>query len=236
VSAGPLNAAGLILAEEADWLWLSKPAGLTVFPPHADPGGDCLLRRLLALRPEQGVPAFPEGFAGGLAHRLDTSTSGVVLAARGTDALARARDAFVGKRLVKSYRLLTAGDPPWRAHTVDAAVAHHKRRRGRMVVQRGNNTPHRGKWYPAETSFRRLKTGHWEAEMQTGVMHQIRVHAGFAGLALLGDRRYGGAHLPEGLAPEGVTFALHHVGFAGLSPRAPRLDPPPWWSGWAPPA
>lgn len=225
-----------LIAEEEDWLWLYKPAGLTVFPPHRDPGGDCLLRWLLAARPAQSAPAFPEGFAGGLAHRLDTSTSGVVLAARDPAALARARAAFSEKRLTKRYRLLTAGAPGWRAHTIDAPVAHHKRRRDRMVVKRGQSTPHRGKWYPAETRFRAVKPGHWEAVIRSGVMHQIRVHAGFAGLAILGDRRYGGAHLPDGLAPEGVTFALHHVGFTGLSPQAPRLNPPGWWSDWSPPS
>lgn len=225
-----------LIAEEADWLWLSKPAGLPVFPPHADPGGDCLLGWLLAHAPDQGTHEFPKGFAGGLAHRLDTSTSGVVLAARSPEALARARAAFADKRLSKTYQLLTAGDPPWREHTIDAPIAHHKRRKGRMVVQRGRSTAHRGKWYPASTSFRALRPGCWEVSMRSGVMHQIRVHAGFAGLAILGDRRYGGAHLPDGLAPEGTEFALHHVGFTGLSEDAPRLPPPTWWSDWTPPS
>lgn len=219
-----------LLRTEADWLWLSKPAGLPVFPPHADPGGDCLLRWLLTAQPKQREPSFPDAFAGGIAHRLDTSTSGVILAARSTEALARAREAFRERRLLKRYRLLSAGRVPWREHTVSAELAHHRRRRGRMVVRRGRSTPHRGRWYPAETRFTALSPGHWRAAMRSGVMHQIRLHAAFAGIAVLGDRRYGGAPMPEGLAPPGVDFALHHEGFTGLSPGAPRLEPPSWWS------
>src|SRR5690606_11456797 len=66
---------------------LSKPAGLPVFPPHADPAGDCLLARLLAEEPWRAALPWPAGFDGGIAHRLDVSTSGAVLAASDPDAL-----------------------------------------------------------------------------------------------------------------------------------------------------
>ena len=55
-----------------------KPAGVTVFPPHADPAGDCVLHRLLQADPWRNEPVWPEGFAGGIAHRLDTWTSGAL--------------------------------------------------------------------------------------------------------------------------------------------------------------
>jgi 23S rRNA-/tRNA-specific pseudouridylate synthase len=100
-----------------------------------------------------------------------------------------------------------------------------------MVCQRGKSTPHRGKWYPADTRFTRLDTNLWEAVIVTGVMHQIRAHAAFVGIALLGDRRYGGAPLPAGFAPPGVTFALHHHEMEGLVTPAPRLATPDWWGG-----
>ena len=58
---------------------LFKPAGLTVFPPHADPEGDCVLGRLLADDPARAELAWPTGFEGGIAHRLDRSTSGALV-------------------------------------------------------------------------------------------------------------------------------------------------------------
>ncbi|MCB9742679.1 MAG: RNA pseudouridine synthase [Alphaproteobacteria bacterium] len=216
-----------LLATEADWLWLFKPPGLPVFPPHQDPGGACLLSWLLARHPEQGE-GFEPRFAGGLAHRLDVSTSGVVLAARSPAALAQARALFSEKRLVKTYRFLTERVVPWREHHVTTPLAHHARRKGRMVVQRGQSTPHRGRWYEADTRFTQLEGPLWQAEIVTGVMHQIRAHAGSVGLAILGDRLYGGAPLPPG-APEGLRFTLHHVGLRGGGLESPRCPPPEAW-------
>jgi 23S rRNA-/tRNA-specific pseudouridylate synthase len=99
-----------------------------------------------------------------------------------------------------------------------------------MVVQRGQQTPHRGRWLPAETHFRWLGQagdfGCWEARMRTGVMHQIRVHAGFAGLALAGDRRYGGGPEVDSFS---AHFALHHVGLRGPGLRPPPVPLPGWW-------
>ena len=215
-----------LLREDPDWLWLAKPAGLPVFPPHTDPDGPCLLAWLLQQRPEQDQP-FAQGFAGGLAHRLDVSTSGVVLAARSPEALAIARAAFSEGRLQKHYRFVTDRDVPWDEHHVTTPVAHHKRRRGRMVVQRGANTPHRGKWYPADTRFLRTPVG-WEATIRTGVTHQVRVHAAWVGLPIVGDRLYGGAHARG--APDGVRFLLHHLGFEGLVDEPVWLEPPTWWA------
>lgn len=46
-------------------------------------------------------------------------------------------------------------------------------------------------------------------------MHQIRVHAASCGLALVGDRLYGGrpCEVPR---PSAVPFFLHHVGVGRL--------------------
>ncbi len=203
---------------------LLKPAGVPVFPPHADPQGDCLLARLLRREPGRADQAWPAGFAGGLAHRLDVSTSGAVLVADDPEELAWIRAAFAEGGLRKTYRLLAARDVPWDAHGCTARIAHARRRKGRMVVERGRATPHRGRWYPAETRFRRLRGRLFEAEMRTGVMHQIRVHAAFLGIPILGDRRYGGGPTPAD-APPGCEFFLHHLGLEG--PGDLRTDPVP---------
>jgi 23S rRNA pseudouridine1911/1915/1917 synthase len=201
---------------------VNKPAGLPVFPPHADPTGDCVLRRLLEQEPWRQQIAWPAGFEGGLVHRLDNATSGAVLAANDLAELAVIRGYFRDHRLIKTYLLLAAKDVPWNDNQCLAAIAHHPRKRDRMVVQRGPNTPHRGKWYEAQTSFRRLSGRLWQATISTGITHQVRVHAAFLGIPIEGDRTYGGGAGKPG-------FFLHHAGLRG--PKGFHSDPvpaPPW--------
>lgn len=198
---------------------VAKPCGIPVFPPHDDPSGDCVLARLVADAPSRlGLP-WPEGFAGGIAHRLDTQTSGALLVADDPEELVAIREAFASRAFLKTYRFVAAREVPWDANHCARSIAHDRRRRRRMIVQRGPSTPHRGRWLPAETHFRRLGPCLWEATMRTGVMHQIRVHAAFLGLALAGDRLYGGG--PGG-------FRLHHVGLSGGRWSTSSVPLPDW--------
>jgi 23S rRNA-/tRNA-specific pseudouridylate synthase len=190
-----------------------------VFPPHDDPAGDCVLARLLRDDPARAAIQWPAGFEGGLVHRLDTATSGALALADDLPDLAWLRSLFRDRALQKRYRLVVAADPPWDDNACDRPIAHDPRRRGRMVVQRGPSTPHRGRWYPAETRFARVGGTLFEATMSTGVMHQIRVHAAFLGIPLAGDRRYGGG---DG------AFCLHHVGFTGAGVATAPVPSPPW--------
>lgn len=222
-----------IVWQSGPWTALAKPAGLTVFPLHAEPAADCLLHRLTAARPEVGALVWPAGFDGGLAHRLDRATSGMVLAASTPDALTKLRGWFSAKRLDKTYHFVTARGVPWETHTVRFRLAHDRRKKSRMTFERGRETPHRGRWLDAETTFRRLgRCGpglwRWEARMRTGVTHQIRVHAAAAGLALAGDTLYGGGTLDLD-RPTGARFLLHHRGLKGPG-LAPSPQPvPDWW-------
>lgn len=206
---------------------LHKPAGLTVFPPHDQPDGDCLLARLLVDDPARASLAWPAGFEGGISHRLDNSTSGAVLVADSPEELVVIRTAFASGQLRKTYRLRARRVAPWTTNTCDAPIAHDPRHKRRMVVQRGANTPHRGRWLPAHTAFRHRHDDVYEAVITTGVMHQIRVHAAFVGIPLLGDALYGGGQPPPD-APPGLTFFLHHEGLVGPDVRTDPVPGPGW--------
>ncbi len=191
-----------------------KPPGLPVLPPHGDPTGDSLVARVLSAMPDRGAIPWPDGFPGGVLHRLDTSTSGAVAFASTLAEHTAVRALFASGALLKTYRFLAARDVPWDEHRCTARLAHDPRHKGRMVVERGRDTAHRGRWLEASTSFRRIDGRLFEATITTGVMHQVRVHAAFVGLPLAGDRRYSGGATP-GPAPAGAAFLLHHLGFTG---------------------
>lgn len=201
-----------------------KPAGLPVFPPNVDPTGDCVCARLLADQAWRRDVGWPPGYDAGIAHRLDNSTSGAVVVADSLGDLEQIRRWFAAKQLTKSYRMLAAKDVPWDHNRCTRPIAHDLRKDSRVVVKRGSNTPHRGKWYEADTEFRRLRGRLFEVVIRTGVMHQIRAHAAFVGVPIRGDRRYGGGPTPDD-APPGVEFFLHHVGLVG--PDGFRTDPVP---------
>lgn len=193
----------VLLGETPTLRFFDKPAGLPCFPPHAEPDGDCLLARVAAAFPEARA-AFPLGFEGGLAHRLDTLTSGIVVVARSPEALAQVREEW--GRLRKLYHFVSSAPVAFDERVVTAPIANHARRADRVVVQRWPQERHRGKWLPAWTRLRRRAGPAWEAEIRTGVRHQVRAHAAFAGVPLDGDPLYGGAP---------GTPALRHVAVLG---------------------
>lgn len=218
---------GVIVGEHGEFLFLNKTAGVPVFPPHAGEGPS-LLRELLLTRPEQNAVPWPLGYEGGLLHRLDTWTSGLVLAARNLGALEWGRQLFADGALRKQYTFLTDRQVHWRNHVIEAPLAHHPRDRRKMVWQRGKQTAHRGQWYPARTHLQRIGGGPlrlWRATLETGVMHQIRVHAAIVGLPLLGDRLYGGTSDPRGAG----RFYLHHHRIDGWPGGTPTADLPGDW-------
>lgn len=203
-----------------------KPAGIPVFPLHGDPTAPCCAHAIAARWPTRSAEPWPAGFDLGIAHRLDIPTSGALLLADTPSELTWLRACFREGSLRKVYRFEAARDVDWKAHTITAPIAHDRRHKSRMIVQRGRSTPHRGSWLPAHTELRHLRDQLWQATITTGVTHQIRVHAAFVGLPLRGDRRYGGGPTPAGFES---AFRLHHVGLTGPSGlRTAAVDLPAW--------
>ncbi len=194
----------------SDYLAVDKPAGV---PSHG-PGG-----LLSAAREEWGDDVH-------LVHRLDRETSGVLLLARGLEALRAAHEAWPD-HVEKTYVALTRGVPSPREGVVDAPLLERRTSRpdlllralkaaygpsraghllaGRRVLaipplpEPGRTAVHPA-GRPALTAYRVLSsdgaTALVELSPRQGRMHQVRVHLAHLGTPLRGDRLYDPAARP----------------------------------------
>jgi 23S rRNA pseudouridine955/2504/2580 synthase len=168
-----------IVHEDDHILALDKPAGLAV---HGGSGvGFGAIEILRALRPDARSLE--------LVHRLDRDTSGLLLVAKRRSALralhAALREGKVGKR----YLALLGG--AWRGgqRRVDAPLEEHRPEGGERVTRVGPKGRGAVSTFIPERRFRDCVLA--AVDIETGRMHQIRVHAAHIGHPVLGDAKYG---------------------------------------------
>jgi 23S rRNA pseudouridine1911/1915/1917 synthase len=227
-----------VLLETPQVVVLDKPAGQPTAP--LDPGErGTLANALLARYPE--VAGF--GFSPrepGLVHRLDTGTSGVVLAARTAAAFSVLSTALKEGRLDKRYLVICAGEGLPESGTIDIPLAPHPKDKRRVYAAIHPRDVARLAPRPATTTYQKLREhGPWalvEVKAPKAARHQIRAHFAAIDHPLAGDTLYGGPPLP-GRDPEaeGARHALHahHLvwkgdatvpAFAVESPLPPDLE------------
>jgi 23S rRNA pseudouridine1911/1915/1917 synthase len=209
-----------VVHEDDALVVVEKPGGM---PSHAlDPRERGSAAAFLVARyPEMAGVGDP--LAPGLVHRLDTGTSGLLVAARTARAHAALRDALRRHVVEKRYLAVVAGRADrLDRRRVDAPLAHDPGDRRRMTTA----TAGRRAW-PAATWLEVVTVAGdrslVQATIRTGVTHQIRAHLAHLGHPVLGDVIYGGASTD--LAPG--RHALHAAALALPHPverRTLRLE------------
>ncbi len=202
--AAPLR----ILAQDDELVAVAKPAGLLVHRDDHHPEAPALLQQV---RDQLGRYLYP-------VHRLDRSTSGIVVFAFDPTVAARLQRALTTSG-TKRYLALVRGHPPavW---TSDRPLA-----------------PATGPARSATTHFRRLAcyadASLVEATLATGRWHQIRLHLAHAGHAVLGDTAHAKARANRraraALGLERLFLHAHALDLAHPETGAPLVlrDPLP---------
>jgi 23S rRNA-/tRNA-specific pseudouridylate synthase len=200
-AASAVKESPCILGQEQGVFAVYKPSGWVVHPAGEDDVPD-----LISWLTDQGEGALP-------VHRLDRSTSGVVLCSPDAAVRARLGQWFAERLIEKRYLALVHGE---------------LNRKG--VIRDPLRDTRRGRKVEAVTRYQCLEQlegfSLLELHPETGRKHQIRRHLQGLGHPIVGDRRYGPSdfqRIPG--SPERLWLHAQAVRLpTGLSFEAPLPD------------
>jgi len=173
-----------IVWEDEHLLVIDKPAGLVVHPGAGHATGT--LVDALAGKIAGGEPGRP-----GIVHRLDRDTSGLMVVARSQEAYELLTALVREHALERTYTALVKGRPQSRTGRIEAPIGRDRGDATRVSL---------------DSESAREATTHFEVvqlwpdhallrvTLETGRMHQIRVHLAAVDLPVVGDPTYG---IPE---------------------------------------
>ena len=195
-----------VLYEDMAMAAVDKPAGMPAVALRVE-DRDTVANFLVGRYPD-AQQASENALEAGVVHRLDTGTSGVMLAARTPSVYRKLRRRFHRREVDKLYLALVRGDLI-DSGSVQTPIAHASSRH-RMCVCADPDRADALRARPAVTFYRPIRrfglSSLVAVAILTGVRHQIRVHLASIGHPLLGDPLYG---QETSLPPSVVRPMLH---------------------------
>ncbi len=167
-----------ILHVDEQLLVVNKPSGLLAVPGKGPDKADCLITRL--------QKRWPDALT---VHRLDQSTSGVVVFGRGKAAQSFLSKQFEARTIQKRYEAVVDGLPIADHGTIDAPIGDDLAQRPLRHIDPTHGRASISHWAvlardPATHSTR------LSLKPETGRTHQLRVHCAFIGHPIWGDHLY----------------------------------------------
>lgn len=130
----------------------------------------------------------------GIVHRLDRETSGVIIAAKNTEAKRHLQKQFQDRKAKKTYLAIVRGTPKHPEANIDLPIERNPKEPSKFRVGASGKS--------AQTHYKLLETknvySYVELKPTTGRTHQLRVHLAHIGAPIAGDSWYGGGKSPIG--------------------------------------
>lgn len=170
-----------IVFEDDDIMIINKPAGMVVHPGAGN------LQNTLA----NGLLFYNVNASNldraGIVHRLDKNTSGVMVVAKSPKAQKYLTEQLQTHSVLREYRAIVYGNII-AGGAIDKAIARDSKDRKKQSINANGKE--------AKTHYRVIERfanhTYIKIVLETGRMHQIRVHMSHIGYPLVGDSIYGG--------------------------------------------
>lgn len=182
--------------------------GLPTVPLKSNPEGDSLLKRISLDFPEVLNVEGKNRWEGGVIHRLDTLTSGLVLVARNNETYNLLMDEQRNNKIKKEYRadVSKVSSPPsyfekfpysWSGDeiVVTSFFRSYGPKGATVVPTLSTKKQDSPKLY--STVIKRATPTLFLCTITQGFRHQIRSHLAWSGYPIVGDDRYGGKIAPR---------------------------------------
>jgi len=186
----------MVIHEDRDIFVLDKPSGFAV------QGGTKTHRHLDGLLMGLGAELGERPL---LVHRLDRDTSGIIVVAKRRAVAAALGKLFATRAVKKTYWAVVHGVPKPPQGRIEVALIKAKSLDGdRMRASREGEEDDEQR---AVTHYAVIDkappVAAWVSlKPVTGRQHQLRAHMQHIGTPILGDGKYGGGELPDGVAPK----------------------------------
>ncbi len=218
----PLGRGVTLLTHDANGLAaLAKPAGVLSHPNEPGDEPRSLLDARYTLDGEffEWTPPAPADAAVAkpqrlwLLNRLDSATSGVILAAADGDLAAEIRAQFKRKQVRKVYHALVFGAPRQPLELWRDRLAIEKRAGMIRTAASAGNVPAECRMSVVRANRAEPRIALLKLEPRTGRSHQLRVQCAKRGLPIIGDQTYGnfGANREFAKATGVKRLFLHSV-------------------------